>query len=60
MVVVFMMDGELGQVFAAEAPATACTDPRIELERLLTVALHTLVSFVVRPGDDLIQAVLIQ
>jgi hypothetical protein len=59
VVVVFVMDSELVQVFMGECPAAASTDPGIDIERLLPISLQALISLSVHLGNDLIQCALI-
>ncbi len=54
VVVIFMMHGQLMQVFSGEFPAAASTDPGKEAQSLLTVFSHTLNRAALRCGDDLI------
>jgi hypothetical protein len=57
MVVVPMMNRKLAHIPVREFPRAATADPRIELQRLLAVALRALIGSAARIGHDAIQLV---
>ena len=59
VIVIAVMDGQLVQVRAREFTRTTPADPRIHLERLLTIALVALVSVTSGFCDDLIEFFLV-
>ena len=59
VIVIAVMDGQLVQVRARELTRTAPADPRVHLERLLTVPLIALVSVTLGFRDDLVEFFLV-
>ena len=55
VIVITVMNGQLTQIDACEHSSAAATDPRIDLQRALTIALSALVGGASRVGHDSIQ-----
>ena len=55
VIVITVVNGQLTQIGACEHSSAAATDPRVDLQRSLTIALSPLVSGASRVGHDSIQ-----
>jgi hypothetical protein len=55
VVVIAVVYGQFTQIRARKHSSTAATDPRIDLQRSLAIALHTLVGSASRFGHDPIE-----
>ena len=54
VIVITVVNGQLTQICACEHSSAAATDPRIDLQGSLTIALSTLIGGASRFGDDAI------